>query len=111
MSLLLREYPGNRIRRLRMAARESGEASMCVCVCVVCIYAYMLFVCTYRVLVLVKERTRRHGGKTGGDARFSNRRSRRPGHHRLPLLLDRPSPFSRFRSGNVRRTLTLCTHE
>lgn len=46
--------------------------------------------------------------KTGGDARFSNRRSRRPGHHRRHPLL-RSSPSSRFRSGNVRRTHTLHT--
>lgn len=47
----------DRIRRLRTAGRESGETSICIY-----IILYIYIICTHRVLVLVEERTRRHGG-------------------------------------------------
>lgn len=102
---LLREYPGNQTRRLRTA----GKAEKRVCVCMyIHLYIY-IYLCALlpRTCPCKRANLSTWWRKTGGDARFSNRRSRRPGHHRRPLLRSPPSLVS---APEMFVALTLCTH-
>lgn len=92
----------DRIRRLRTAGRESGETSMCYIY-----YIYIYYMHSPRTCPCRRANSSTWWHKTGGDARFSNRRSRRPG-HRCPLLRSSPPLVS---APEMLVALTLCTHE
>lgn len=102
---LLREYSGNRIRRLRMAARESGKTSMCV-------YVYThIYIYLYALLPRTCPCKRANSSTWWQDRwRYPLLKSKVASSWSSSSSAPTIAPFSRFRSGNVFVALTLCTH-